>query len=76
MKNEKACKQNTVIRYMKCLKKVTNLALANEWMTKDPFAGIKFKEENVTKEFLEKDEFEILVKKKFELEQLNLVKDE
>lgn len=50
MKTEKNCKQNTVIRYMKCLKKITNLALANEWMTKNPFAGIKFKEENVTKE--------------------------
>lgn len=75
MKTEKACKQNTVIRYMKCLKKVTNLAIANEWMAKDPFAGIKFKEENVTKEFLEKEELEILVKKEFELERLNLVKD-
>lgn len=51
MKTEKACRQNTIIRYIKCLKKVTNLALANEWMTKDPFARIKIKEENVTRNF-------------------------
>lgn len=75
MKTEKNCKQNTVIRYMKCLKKITNLALANEWMTKNPFAGIKFKEENVTKEFLEKEELEVLINREFELERLNLVKD-
>ena len=29
LKTEKKCQQNTVIRYMKCLKKITNLALAN-----------------------------------------------
>ena len=32
LKTEKSCQQNTVIRYMKCLKKITNLALANEWI--------------------------------------------
>ena len=47
LKTEKECQQNTVIRYMKCLKKITNLALANEWITKDPFIGIKFHEKEV-----------------------------
>ena len=48
LKTEKECQQNTVIRYMKCLKKITNLALANEWITKDPFIGIKFHENRIT----------------------------
>ncbi len=52
LKTEKECQQNTVIRYMKCLKKITNLALANEWITKDPFIGIKFHEKEVIREFL------------------------
>ena len=43
---------NTVIRYMKCLKDVTNLTLANEWITKDPFVGIKIHEKKVVREFL------------------------
>ena len=51
LKTEKECQQNTVIRYMKCLKKITNLALANEWITKDPFIGIKFHEKEVIREF-------------------------
>ena len=34
LKTEKHCAQNTVIRYMKCFKKVTNLAIANEWLTR------------------------------------------
>ena len=33
---EKKYQKNTVIRYVKCQKKITNLALANEWITKDP----------------------------------------
>ena len=41
LKTEKECQQNTVIRYMKCLKKITNLALANEWIAKDPFIGME-----------------------------------
>lgn len=56
LKTEKECQQNTVIRYMKCLKKITNLALANEWITKDPFIGIKFHEKEVIREFLTLDE--------------------
>ena len=36
LKTEKHCAQNTVIRYMKCFKKVINLAIANEWLTKNP----------------------------------------
>ena len=42
LKTEKNCQQNTVISYMKRLKKIINLALANEWIAKNPFAGIKF----------------------------------
>ena len=51
LKTEKNCQQNTVIRYMKCLKKIINLALANEWIDKNPFAGIMFHEKEVVREF-------------------------
>ena len=47
LKIEKHVAHNTMIRYMKCLKKVTNLALANGWISINPFAGIKFSEKKV-----------------------------
>lgn len=47
LKTKKHCAQNTVIRYMKCFKKVINIAIANEWLTKSPFARIKFHEVEV-----------------------------
>ena len=50
---------------MKCLKKITNLALANEWITKDPFVGIKFHEKEVVREFLTMDELLTIYHKDF-----------
>lgn len=75
LKTEKSCQQNTVIRYMKCLKKITNLALASEWITKDPFVGIKFHEKEVVREFLTMDELLTIYHKDFPLERIRIVRD-
>lgn len=75
LKTEKGCQQNTVIRYMKCLKKITNLARANDWMAKDPFLGIRFHEKEVIREFLTMDELQTIYRKEFPLERLTLVRD-
>ena len=75
LKTEKECQQNTVIRYMKCLKKITNLALANEWIAKDPFVGIKFHEKEVIREFLTMDELLTIYHKEFPLERITVVRD-
>lgn len=75
LKTEKGCQLNTVIRYMKCLKKITNLARANDWMAKDPFLGIRFHEKEVVREFLTMDELQTIYRKEFPLERLTLVRD-
>lgn len=75
LKTGKSCQQNTAIRYMKCLKKITNLALANEWITKYPFVAIKFHEKEVIREFLTMDELLTIYHKKFPLERITVVQD-
>lgn len=75
LKIEKSCAQNTVIRYMKCLKKIVNLALANDWITKNPFVGIKFQEKEVIKDVLTKEELDIMINKEFSVPRLELVRD-
>ena len=75
LKTEKGCQQNTVVRYMKCLKKITNLARANDWMAKNPFLGIRFHEKEVVREFLTMDELQTIYHKEFPLERLTLVRD-
>lgn len=56
LKTEKDLCQNTLIRYMKALKKIINRCLANDWIQKDPFVGIKFREEPTEPEFLTLEE--------------------
>ncbi len=56
LKTEKDLSQNTLIRYMKALKKITNRCLANDWIHKDPFAVIKFREDPTDPEFLTLEE--------------------
>ena len=75
LKIEKHIAQNTMIRYMKCLKKVVNLAIANGWITANPFAGIKFSEKKVAKDFLTIEEVNTIRNKEFDIERLNIVKD-
>ena len=75
MRLEKRLCQNTLVRYMKCFKKVINLAIANEWITKNPFAGIKFHEVEVNKQFLSQTEINKIWQKEFKIERLELVRD-
>jgi site-specific recombinase XerD len=60
---------------MKCFKKITNLAIANEWIMRNPFAGIRFQEMKVNKEFLTKEEINRIWEKEFGIERLELVRD-
>lgn len=75
LKADKNLQENTVIRYMKAIKKIVNLSLANEWMAKNPFTNIRFKEQEVHKEFLTKEELEIIQAKEFDIPRLELVRD-
>lgn len=75
LKIEKRVARNTMIRYMKCLKKVANLAIANGWITINPFAGIKFSEKKIVKDFLTIEEVNTIRDKEFGIERLNMVRD-
>ena len=75
LKSKKNLQENTVIRYMKVVKKITNMALANNWIDKNPFMNIHFHEQEVHKEFLTKEELEILRTKVFNVPRLELVRD-
>lgn len=75
LKVVRGCQANTVIRYMKCFKKVIHMALANEWMTKDPFLGIHFSTKPVNKDVLTKDELDLLIKREFRVQRLEHVRD-
>lgn len=51
------------------------LALDNNWMEVNPFQCIKFSAKATTREFLSEKELTTLMKKDFEVERLNVVRD-
>ena len=75
LKTVRKCQHNTTLKHLKNLKKVIRIALANEWMKKDPFIGIQFKHAETHTEFLTQDELSILMNREFAIERLGLVRD-
>ena len=75
LKTVRKCQNNTSIKYIKNLKKIVHIALANGWLKKDPFCGIQFKHEETHVEFLTQEELEKIMNKEFTIQRLNLVKD-
>ncbi len=66
---------NTIVRYMKCFKKIVNMALDQGLMKKNPFAGCKYVQEETDPTFLTKEELQKIEEKEFEIERLRVVKD-
>ena len=75
LKTHKDLCQNTLIRYMKALKKITNRCLANDWIQKDSFAGIKFREEPTEPEFLTLEEVDRIYNCNPGSKRLEVIKD-
>lgn len=75
LKTERKCNHNSATKYLKNLKKIVRIALANNWLTQDPFATIQFKYKPVDAVFLSEVELEQILKKEIKIERLALVKD-
>jgi integrase len=69
------CSHNTSVKYISNLKKIINLCLKNGWLQKDPFIGYKMNKREIIREFLTKEEIELVYNKVFPTNRLNLVKD-
>ena len=75
LKTDKHCQNNSALKHLKNLKKVVRIALANDWIKKDPFYGIHFKQEEVNVEFLSREELDVLMNKGFTIKRLEQVRD-
>lgn len=75
LKTVRNCQHNSALKHLKNLKKVIRIALANEWMKRDPFAGITFKHEETHTEFLTQEELTRLMTREFAIERLSVVRD-
>lgn len=75
IKVNKGCANNATVKYLKNLKKVITLALANKWMTENPFIGMHFHLTKSNRCFLTEEELSKIINKQFDIPRLSLVKD-
>lgn len=66
---------NGVMKHLERLKKLLNLALKLEWVSRDPFAKFSLKFVKSERHFLAQYELEQLLKTEFKQENLNITKD-
>ena len=75
LKTPRGCCHNTATKYLKNFKKITRIALAREWMQRDPFAEIRFSLQPVKREMPEKSEIERLMHKEIDIPRLAQTRD-
>lgn len=66
---------NTVMKHIERLRKMTNLAVRLGWLDKDPFVTYRLSFKRVEREFLTQLELDTIKKKQFKIKRLQYVKD-
>lgn len=75
MKTTRKCSHNTTMKYIKMFKVITNYAVKNDWLDKDPFKLFECKIEKIEREFLTDEEIQTIRDKKFSSERLDNVRN-
>lgn len=75
LRSVRNCANNTAVKYLKNFNKIIKLCLANDWLTKNPFANYKSKVKEVERVYLTESEIQSIIEKDFKTERLSLVRD-
>jgi site-specific recombinase XerD len=75
LKTHDKCAHNTTMKHIIKLKKVINLALFNEWISRNPFANFRCSMKETNRGYLTAKELTTLEEKSFTIPRLRKVKD-
>jgi site-specific recombinase XerD len=75
LKTEALCQHNSSMKHIKALKKIIRIALANDYIRKDPFINYKITYKNVEREYLTDDELKLIINKDIGNKRLDLIRD-
>ncbi len=75
LKSKRGCNHNSAIKYIKNFKKIIRIALANNWIDKDPFLNYKVRLKEVTREFLSEEEVQKMLNIRLHIPRLEQVRD-
>ncbi len=74
-KDDGQCNHNTTQKYIRNLRKIVNIAVANEWLDRDPFMKYKAKLEESKRTYLDREELAAIEGKQFSIARLAEVSD-
>ncbi|MGV3458864.1 MAG: site-specific integrase [Flavobacterium sp.] len=73
--HQKPLNNNGIMKHIERLRKMVNLAITLDWLSKDPFASYKKHFDKVERECLSSEELSNLIKKQFTIQRLQQVCD-
>ena len=71
----KKCNNNSTLKYIRNFRKIINIAVANDWLVKDPFLLYKRKLTDTKVTFLTQEELSKIENKQFNIDRLSRVRD-
>ncbi|HQP03029.1 MAG TPA: site-specific integrase [Bacteroidales bacterium] len=75
LKTRRGCSHNTAMKYIKNLKKIIRIAIANGDLSQDPFYNFRVKPKNVDRGYLTEEELDMLMQRKFGITRIEEVRD-
>jgi site-specific recombinase XerD len=75
LKTTANCQHNSAMKHIKALKKVIRIALANDYLRKDPFCNYQITQKKVDRECLTEIELKRLTQKEITIERLAVIRD-
>lgn len=69
------CANNTAVKYIKNFSKIIKICIANDWISKNPFANYKSKIRELERTYLSEEDIQSLIDKNFSSTRLELVRD-
>jgi site-specific recombinase XerD len=75
MKTKRKCAHNTTVKYIVNIKKIIRIALANNWINKDPFKDIRYRYDDVDAVYLTDEDLTALVTTEIKMPRIDQVRD-
>lgn len=75
LRSVRNCANNTAVKYIKNFSKIIKICIANDWITKNPFANYKSKIRELERTYLSEEDIQNLIEKSFSTPRLELVRD-
>jgi site-specific recombinase XerD len=75
LRSDRKCNNNSAVKYVRNLRKVINMAVRDELISKDPFVKYPGKIKQVNRQYLTIDEILKIKEKDFKIQRLEIVRD-